>query len=475
MAGRHLLTNLMAWSQRPEWQDHYGEMFEEHLGEICDRFDLDFDDIFDLFPESFGTVLNGYIFEDFVTKIFPGNRNLADEYLKRRGWKEKPAIRNYIRALKDSRIRLYEISGIKKDEGFFARDIMEADEPVWVNEKSGIHFLRQWDRVAGRLLNVNGKVQFSGGLLALDAEMVAEVLEVVDLMAEISPADMMKLMTEMTSEADDPDLTAALAELDKGDLALPDIDETESLASLCSSVYVRHCVSRILDPDIPTLVNTDGDPIEWHEVRFPLSKGITQAKLRPVLNTIPGLRMETAKFWNWLQTEKPAMQSNVNDQNIRILTSTMNTGEHVLGNVELEGRDLILTTNSQQRAERGANMLAPFLEGKVGKPVTRIVEPDEGDVTPDEELDLLLDDPQYRDIQIDSINQYYRQLIEQPVPALNNKTPREISKSKKREDIAELVQWIKLLENHLEASPQGSPLREIDISWMWDELGVSPY
>lgn len=475
MMHKHLTGGLEKWASRPEWQDNFAEFFELHLGPVCEQFDLGEDEFFNLFPESFDAVLMGYVFEDLVTATFPDGRNLADEYLKRRGWKEKAAARNYIRALKESHVSIYEISDIKKDIGFFARDILGDAEPVWVSEKSGTHFLFSWDKVAVRLLNVNGKTQFSGGILRLDQEMVDEILETVNLLSNVGNARLLKALEELKQGPDVPELSAAIAQLRNRDGELTSADEMRrSLAVLCCNVYLQHTVSRILDPDLPTLVNTDGDPIEWHEVRFPLPKGMTQAKIRPDICAMPGLQAENGKFWNWLELAETARQSKSDDRNIRIVSTTMNTGETVLGNVELKGRDLILTTNSAARAERGAEMIATALAGKVGEPVIQIVEPDEENHLSEEKGAALHDDPEFHEVQIEMINQYYRQLIDEPVPALGQKSPRELSKSGDKKKIEELVKWVKLIENHISSSPSGSPLKEIDVSWMWNELGVSP-
>ena len=51
-------------------------------------------------------------------------RNVADEYLKRRGWKESAGARAYIRALRTSVMSLYEVSDVVVGESFLARDLV---------------------------------------------------------------------------------------------------------------------------------------------------------------------------------------------------------------------------------------------------------------------------------------------------------------------------------------------------------------
>ncbi len=51
-------------------------------------------------------------------------RNVADEYLKRRGWKESAGARADIRALRTSVMSLYEVSDVVVGESFLARDLV---------------------------------------------------------------------------------------------------------------------------------------------------------------------------------------------------------------------------------------------------------------------------------------------------------------------------------------------------------------
>lgn len=71
--------------------------------------------------------------------------SIADEYLKRRGWKESVANKRYMMALRSSVMSLYEVSDIVRDQSFLARDLLRGGEPVRISEKSATHTLKQWD------------------------------------------------------------------------------------------------------------------------------------------------------------------------------------------------------------------------------------------------------------------------------------------------------------------------------------------
>ncbi len=74
------------------------------------EFDLVHEDIVDLLGEHWAMTLWGCAFEDLLTREFePDGANIADDYLKRRGWKETPGARAYIRALRPAVMSLYEV------------------------------------------------------------------------------------------------------------------------------------------------------------------------------------------------------------------------------------------------------------------------------------------------------------------------------------------------------------------------------
>ena len=97
-------------------------------------------------------------------------RNIADDYLRRRGWRESVSTRAYIAGLRRLVISLYEVSGLVPGESMLLRDLIRDAEPVRVWEKSGSQGLRPWDRIATRLIPLRDRTVISGILLALDSD-----------------------------------------------------------------------------------------------------------------------------------------------------------------------------------------------------------------------------------------------------------------------------------------------------------------
>jgi len=71
------------------------------------------------------------------------------------------------------------------------------------------------------------------------------------------------------------------------------------------------------------------------------------------------------------------------------------------------------------------------------------------------------------------LDDHYRRVLDEPIPALGGKSPRAAAKTAKgREKVAA---WLKMLENHSARRPAGDPMGEYDFGWMWQELGVEAF
>jgi len=69
----------------------------------------------------------GCVFEDFLSRDLPGDRNMVDDYLKRRGYKESASAKAYMKAIRNAVMSLYEVSDIVP--GRSSREILGA-EPI---------------------------------------------------------------------------------------------------------------------------------------------------------------------------------------------------------------------------------------------------------------------------------------------------------------------------------------------------------
>jgi hypothetical protein len=66
--------------------------------------------------------------------------------------------------------------------------------------------------------------------------------------------------------------------------------------------------------------------------------------------------------------------------------------------------------------------------------------------------------------------QHYRGLVDEIVPMLGNKTPRQAAKSAKGKSA--VVKWLKYLENQSAKGSASGIGVAYDFTWMWEELGI---
>jgi hypothetical protein len=212
----------------------------------------------------------------------------------------------------------------------------------------------------------------------------------------------------------------------------------------------------------------------FHDVRFPLTNGVTQKDVAAQVNAIPAMAQENAKFWNWLE-DKPNGRKKEKQADALSFDATMDNGQRVLGNVELKGRFLHLSTNSAARAEKGTMLIRQALGDIVGTQLTEIrtVEQMMAERPPRDHGGAASEVPP--EIAEQAVHQFmdrqYRETLDQPVGMLGNKTPRQAAKSAVgRQKVAD---WLKYLENQSVNQPDpADPMATYSFEWMWKELGV---
>ncbi len=450
MPTSHDLKGLMKFLARDEWAPCFQEVLADHFGPVLDAGDMEFSDLAGIIGEDWAMTLWGCAFEDFLTQEFEEVEgvNLVDEYLRRRGWKETAQSRAYMKALRSSVMSLYEVSEIVPGKSLMARDLIRGGDLIPVSEGTATRTLKQWDRIAARIVPGLGKNIFAGGLLPFAPQATDALFDGLRQMFGRKNAKKMP--------------------------AIKDV-ELQATASMFTLSWLFDTLERAAGTELPTITNAEGDEIVFHDTRFPLTAGTTHKDVATRLNIIPSMSQENAKFWNWLE-DKPKGRSKVKNTTAQSFDTTMDNGLRVLGNIELKGRSVHLSTNSAARAEAGKAMLQQALGALIGVPLTQIRTVEQmmaEQPTTRDDTSATLDLPPEIVAKLvhDQMGRHYREMLDQPVGMLGNKTPRQAAKSPKgREKAAE---WLKYLENKSAAwSDPTDPMASYDFLWMWEELGV---
>jgi hypothetical protein len=460
MAKKHTIGELINWSMRGRWADRFGDVLEDYLMPACEETGLEIEDVAAIIGEDlFMNSVWACAFEDFLTREFDGGENAIDDYLKCHGGKESASTRNYIAALRNSAMSLYEVSDVVPGASFRARDLIRGGEPVLIGERSATRSLKPWDRIAARVVQVGSKMQIGGGVLAFDQE-TSEIVEALRRFVTQGNGAKPQLAEATAQDLDDPAFSD-----------LPPAERLRAIGPMLTSLWLVDAIERVQTP-IPELRNSEEDELLLFEMRYPFAARVKIRDVRAILDACPQFRPTNSTSWNWISQEKPAPASRRRKPTKRSLTfeTWLDDGALVLGHIDLEKKGLVLSVNSRQRADRGDALLSGILGQRVGEPSVRAESIEEmmasrGAAGP-QELDI--SEEEQRAIVHDHLEGHYRRVLDEPVPALGGETPRAAVKTASGR--LKVAEWLKLIENKTAMSGE---MASYDFSWLWAELGIS--
>jgi hypothetical protein len=463
MARGHLLEGLMKWTTREPWRDRFRAILEDHVLPACDETGLEPDEVVSILGQGlYMSTVWACAFEDLLTREFDDGSNIVDDYLKRRGWKETASVRAYLTALRDSVVSLYEASDVVPGTSFRARDLVRGGKPVLISERSATRTLKQWDRFAGRVVQVGQQTQISGAVLSFEYETSENLIEGLRSIGKLTRKEK-KELAKAIGEDFDPTIIANLSETER----------LRAVSSTFTTSWLVDAIDRAEAPEMPDLHNTDGDELLQCTVSYPLADGTSDDDIRATLDSCADLRPATATRWNWVRREKRAAASATRARPSKSLTieTTRDDGLLLLGNVDLDGRALVLSVNSLERSERGIELLSAILGPRVGQPlvVTETVEQVLASRDADAPRPVDLSEEEQRTMIHETLDRHYRDTLDQPVPSLGNKSPRAAVKTAGGR--AKVADWLKMVENRT-AKSDGA-MASYSFDWMWTELGIA--
>jgi hypothetical protein len=236
------------------------------------------------------------------------------------------------------------------------RDTILGGDPVSVEEKLGSQSAARWDRIAGRIVTVNGKRYFTGALLLLPHHVADDVLS--DRMAK-------RLKGELRRNAKKQGEPAEINDYGMRQLLLSD----SVICRLLTQTWLLDALDKAQAP-LPEIRNTDGEEIVFSQVRFPIVGDV--AKIAAILDGIYRFERDDAGElrWTWHGRGSPSQRISRSRQEGLTFGSTDEGGRTSLGSAEIAGDAVTLCTNSRERAERGRDLLASHLGELVGRALT---------------------------------------------------------------------------------------------------------
>jgi len=337
------IRHLMDWSERPEWEDQKIAIYERNIDAAAERIEIEVDELLQMLQEAgLLEMLMLFCFEDLATsRSSDDGRNLIDDFLKRRGWREGVHGRRYLRQLGEAVLSLYEVQAVAPGRYCDVVDLVRGGKPVRVYEVTGTQQLARWDRICTRVLPGNGKAMFSGSVLPLSgeaSEMLLRILQKIE-------AGMQETISKLDVDGDVylKEAIATASETDFLEYAVPAF----------SLVWMTEMVKRLEAP-FPEVRNRDGEALIFAETQFKFDPQ-QQQKIIRLLDGAEDWERRNAKdlHWDWL-SEREADSGTI------------------FGFVDIENNKLSLSTNSNSRYEKGSMLLAELLGGLIGPPLTSI-------------------------------------------------------------------------------------------------------
>ena len=458
------VRNVRSWSERSEWSDELATIFDAHLASVCELMDISSEDLYQLIVEhDYGGMLFGVMFEDFLSRrSSPSNRNVIDDYLARRGWRESPAGRRYLQQLRDSVLSVYEVVAVSPGKYCELVDLARGGKIIRVREHMGTQNMVKWDRIAARVLNTNGKRTFSGGILPFPHE---------------ASQDLLSLLRKLQKQF----IKKHSRKANKGAKTNPPSSENSDYSFLkdaCpafTSTWLVYVLERLQKP-LPEIVNRDGDSLVFSETRFPFVPERAD-EIAERLDAATDWERDSLQEDAWIWFSEPVTKAE-NSRADMTFHASLEGQRPINGTLELKPGVLILLTNSMEQAEFCTDVLQGLLQNLIGPALSLLQTPeqlvaDQSQHSSDRKRESAdnIDRKIEAEIIHHTLDQHYHKCLDEPIPALDNKTPRRCARSKAGK--TKVIEWLKQLENNELHRAAEAGQEPYDSSWMWEELKLT--
>ena len=461
---------LIKWSEKPQWVDFLNHIYSNHLDFAFYELELMEEELFDYLDPETGDSIHHAIFEDFFTTFFgvDGELNVINDYLKRRGSREPAVVRQFLKALLDSSVSIFEIVELEPNgRTMKVRDLLQEDMTLTIQKSSELDHWVIWDCMGARVVSMSGKHYITNGARLLSRSLAKEIVVSVNSITREKERDIIRRMRFISQNS----------------AAIPSISREILCAVIPMSSMITHAwleeLVAIAEAPLPTLHNTDDEEIMICEVQFPILGDLTD-----LIATLDGFddfedfeRSEEETSWRWLEpggpTDRLARRQKDSSESKEISgPSEFGMDSTVIGYIRIRSKSLVLTVNSVERADRGKMLLESRLGNLVGNSLTSYQELEQAMLerpdSPAEERPIM--NEEVSEIQGDYLKEHYGRVLDGPVPMLGNKIPRKAVKTKKGR--SEVVEWLKTMENLECRRSQIVGSEPFDMTWIWGELKI---
>jgi hypothetical protein len=319
---------------------------------------------------------------------------------------------------------MFEVTSVQSGSGFTAHDRL-LDEGIKIREVTGTAQLRRGDVLYSWVMPVGDGMELTGDGIIVPPKLVERLFG--------------ELVDELAFEREEhPNIPARQLLGDMADLALAELRDG-----------VAHTPR-------PQLTTRHGEPLLFCEAHYSLSEPETAL----------------ARLASHDQLRRDDQPESSHDAAFTWLDPAPNArlagGQTILGRITIDGKQLVLETHARERLSRGRAMLEHVLGAALVHRADSFTDPDAvlGERAgqgrrPSEESSRRIPSQVEAQLLERVITEHYRGWLDEPVPALGERTPRKVAKTKKGR--AEVERLLDEFERSSQRQPSVGPA-------LWNEL-----
>ena len=409
------LAKLMGFAARPKYKELHRAALALFWGDwLSEKPDHQLEEV--MTSEQVEIAYNSWLAFDFDCG---GGRRMLDDYLETEGNKLSSGELNYLNGLRGSHLRLYEILEVKPDQGFEVRDLWD-DRRLYVRERAATRQIVVWDLIVARI--------GPGG----DGETVFETIPY------------------LFRAADKDGLLKGLRKAHQVFTHEFPNEEISDFFKRMAPVFHKLWLERVALPPHPKLITGDGEPFIFARVIFDLLD--REAAIRSLADRDRYRRSRRRQ----LRLARAGGQFTAQCRHDELRRKTRRARNH-------------FSKTRRESAGRVADLFAGAARFRaisyedVEQALKRAPQ-----TSKQKEPDIPVEEQ--RKILGEFYEDHYRKWLDEPVPALGNRTPRHAARLKTVRP--KLVALLKDFESHSERQRRAGEIA-YDFSWMWEELGLN--
>jgi hypothetical protein len=435
---------ILAWVSSNHWMDVYENYTHNFYSDLTDVFDAPIEEILAALPTPLWARAARCSFDDFLTEKFePSPSNALDQYLDEIGMDLEEADVDFLIAFRTSVVRVYHVVSRTPYESVILRDLTGGAKPVQIEDEMLTAALSTGDNIATRIVTIKDKDYLAGSILVLSDEM----LETFKHGFELAFKDEMRSVEKCLQK----------------DVRQKNIVRQRVLRGAARAVSAMWVASVLLALKESPLAANEDDPDTSFQATIPYD-----SELEPIVECLdahPDLERPIANEFLWLWHGDRADP----ETSLKAM-------------VWFSGQDICFESCERSRIEEAIGILRGLLGDFLGEATIEEVdseiegwgeldeEEDEEDAgpfpgpMPDE------DESAFRKRIHEYLDDQFRSLLENPVPELGERVPRELAKTVKGRN--RLRKWLASVEGRLRSSTDQFGIADYDLKWIWKELGM---